>query len=298
MGNTDKTLPALVADKDDIFPEIHQKEGKFLWIKYKKGLTVNDISEFARDIINFSIKEITNIKKQLSVLHKTDGETSLLLCELLESSKKLYGDLQFSTNLLDDALQKIEKNSESVSRICKRLKVFIEISREEQADNISRFEEINGKIKNIEEQTQSLLKKEESYLQQIMQLREICVSYEVFKSLESRVNSTENSIVQLKDDATIIKENVRKLQQTCVSNEEFQKLISRVIISEGKIKTVEEKIKEDIAQLQSNNKTILERVQNLEKAINKKSFLDTMWYKASVGVAALVALGISIFSVL
>lgn len=58
------------------------------------------------------------------------------------------------------------------------------------------------------------------------------------------------------------------------------------------------RLKEDIAQLQSNNETLLERVQNLEKAINKKSFLDSMWYKASVGVAALVALGISIFSVL
>ena len=45
MGNTDKTLPTLVTDKDDIFPEIQQKEGKFLWIKYKKGLTDNDISE-------------------------------------------------------------------------------------------------------------------------------------------------------------------------------------------------------------------------------------------------------------
>ena len=94
MGNTDKTLPALVTDKDDNFPEIQQKEGKFLWIKYKKGLTDKDISEFARDITNFSIKEITNIKKQLSVLHKTDGDTSLLLCELLESSKKLYGDFR------------------------------------------------------------------------------------------------------------------------------------------------------------------------------------------------------------
>ena len=58
------------------------------------------------------------------------------------------------------------------------------------------------------------------------------------------------------------------------------------------------RLKEEIAQLQSNNKTILERVQNLEKTINKKSFFDTMWYKASVGVVALVALGISIFSVL
>ena len=27
MGNTDKTLPTLVTDKDDIFPEIQQKEG-------------------------------------------------------------------------------------------------------------------------------------------------------------------------------------------------------------------------------------------------------------------------------
>ena len=58
------------------------------------------------------------------------------------------------------------------------------------------------------------------------------------------------------------------------------------------------RLKEEIAQLQSNNKTILERVQNLEKAINKKSFFDTMWYKASVGVAALIALGISIVSIL
>ena len=56
--------------------------------------------------------------------------------------------------------------------------------------------------------------------------------------------------------------------------------------------------RDELYKLQSNNKTLLERVQNLEKAINKKSFLDTMWYKASVGVAALVALGISIFSVL
>lgn len=55
-----------------------------------------------------------------------------------------------------------------------------------------------------------------------------------------------------------------------------------------------ENLKEDIAQLQSYNDKLQKQVQEL----SKKSFLDTMWYKASVGVAALVALGISIFSVL
>ena len=205
MGNTDKTLPTLVTDKDDIFPEIQQKEGKFLWIKYKKGLTDNDISEFARDITNFSIKEITNIKKQLSVLHKTDSETSLLLCELLESSKKLYGDLQFSTNLLDDALQKIEKNSEIVSGICKRLKTIIGIYKEETANSISRLERIDTQIKNLEKQIQSLSEKEDSKLQQIIQLRETCVSYDAFKSLESRVNGAEEKTKHLDDYAAIVK---------------------------------------------------------------------------------------------
>ena len=81
------------------------------------------------------------------------------------------------------------------------------------------------------------------------------------------------------------------LKQNSVSNEEFTNLISC-------IKSLEEILKEDIAQLQSNNETLLERIQNLEKVINKKSFLDTMWYKASVGVAALAALGISIVSIL
>lgn len=296
MGNTDKTLPTLVTDKDDIFPEIQQKEGKFLWIKYKKGLTDNDISEFARDITNFSIKEITNIKKQLSVLHKTDSETSLLLCELLESSKKLYGDLQFSTNLLDDALQKIEKNSESVSGVCKRLKTIIGIYKEETANNISRLERIDTQIKNLEKQIQSLSEKEDSKLQQIIQLRETCVSYDAFKSLESRVNGAEEKTKHLDDYAAIVKEDVRKLQRTCASNEEFRTLVSRMEIAEDKINVVSKSlnIKDDIAQLQRNNDELQKQVQKL----SKKSFFDTMWYKASVGVAALVALGISIFSVL
>lgn len=296
MGNTDKTLPTLVTDKDDIFPEIQQKEGKFLWIKYKKGLTDNDISEFARDITNFSIKEITNIKKQLSVLHKTDSETSLLLCELLESSKKLYGDLQFSTNLLDDALQKIEKNSESVSGVCKRLKTIIGIYKEETANSISRLERIDTQIKNLEKQIQSLSEKEDSKLQQIIQLRETCVSYDAFKSLESRVNGAEEKTKHLDDYAAIVKEDVRKLQRTCASNKEFRTLVSRMEIAEDKINVVSKSlnIKDDIAQLQRNNDELQKQVQKL----SKKSFFDTMWYKASVGVAALVALGISIFSVL
>ena len=296
MGNTDKTLPTLVTDKDDIFPEIQQKEGKFLWIKYKKGLTDNDISEFARDITNFSIKEITNIKKQLSVLHKTDSETSLLLCELLESSKKLYGDLQFSTNLLDDALQKIEKNSEIVSGICKRLKTIIGIYKEETANSISRLERIDTQIKNLEKQIQSLSEKEDSKLQQIIQLRETCVSYDAFKSLESRVNGAEEKTKHLDDYAAIVKEDVRKLQRTCASNEQFRTLVSRMEIAEDKINVVSKSlnIKDDIAQLRRNNDELQKQVQKL----SKKSFFDTMWYKASVGVAALVALGISIFSVL
>lgn len=296
MGNTDKTLPTLVTDKDDIFPEIQQKEGKFLWIKYKKGLTDNDISEFARDITNFSIKEITNIKKQLSVLHKTDSETSLLLCELLESSKKLYGDLQFSTNLLDDALQKIEKNSESVSGVCKRLKTIIGIYKEETANSISRLERIDTQIKNLEKQIQSLSEKEDSKLQQIIQLRETCVSYDAFKSLESRVNGAEEKTKHLDDYAAIVKEDVRKLQRTCASNEEFRTLVSRMEIAEDKINVVSKSlnIKDDIAQLQRNNDELQKQVQKL----SKKSFFDTMWYKASVGIAALVALGLSIFSVL
>ena len=296
MGNTDKTLPTLVTDKDDIFPEIQQKEGKFLWIKYKKGLTDNDISEFARDITNFSIKEITNIKKQLSVLHKTDSETSLLLCELLESSKKLYGDLQFSTNLLDDALQKIEKNSESVSGICKRLKTIIGIYKEETASSVSRLERIDTQIKNLEKQIQSLSEKEDSKLQQIIQLRETCVSYDAFKSLESRVNGAEEKTKHLDDYAAIVKEDVRKLQRTCASNEEFRTLVSRMEIAEDKINIVSKSlnIKDDIAQLQRNNDELQKQVQKL----SKKSFFDTMWYKASVGVAALAALGISIVSIL
>ena len=53
-------------------------------------------------------------------------------------------------------------------------------------------------------------------------------------------------------------------------------------------------IKDDIAQLQRNNDELKKRVQEL----SKKSFFDSVWYKAAVGVAALVALGISIFSVL
>lgn len=296
MGNTDKTLPTLVTDKDDIFPEIQQKEGKFLWIKYKKGLTDNDISEFARDITNFSIKEITNIKKQLSVLHKTDSETSLLLCELLESSKKLYGDLQFSTNLLDDTLQKIEKNSESVSGICKRLKTIIGIYKEETANSVSRLERIDTQIKNLEKQIQSLSEKEDSNKQRIIQLQETCVSYDVFKSFESRVSGAEETIKLLSDDAAIIKENIRELQQNCASNEELRNLISRIEVAEGEIKVVSEalSIKEDIAQLQRNNDELQKRVQEL----SKKSFFDTMWYKAAVGVAALVALVMSIISVL
>ena len=296
MGNTDKTLPTLVTDKDDIFPEIQQKEGKFLWIKYKKGLTDNDISEVARDITNFSIKEITNIKKQLSVLHKTDSESSLLLCELLESSKKLYGDLQFSTNLLDDALQKIEKNSESVSGICKRLKTIIGIYKEETANSVSRLERIDTQIKNLEKQIQSLSEKEDSKLQQIIQLRETCVSYDAFKSLESRVNGAEEKTKHLEDYAAIVKEDVRKLQRTCASNEEFRTLVSRMEIAEDKINVVSKSlnIKDDIAQLQRNNDELQKQVQKL----SKKSFFDTMWYKASVGVAALAALGISIVSIL
>ena len=48
------------------------------------------------------------------------------------------------------------------------------------------------------------------------------------------------------------------------------------------------RLKEDIAQL--------ERVQNLEKAINKKSFFDSIWYKGAIGIIALSALAISIFT--
>ena len=52
MGNTDKTLPTLVTDKDDIFPEIQQKEGKFLWIKYKKGLNEDIIDEIDNELLD------------------------------------------------------------------------------------------------------------------------------------------------------------------------------------------------------------------------------------------------------
>ena len=51
--------------------------------------------------------------------------------------------------------------------------------------------------------------------------------------------------------------------------------------------------KEEIAQLQRNNDELQKRVQEL----SKKSFFDSVWYKAAVGVAAFVALGLSIISV-
>ena len=86
------------------------------------------------------------------------------------------------------------------------------------------------------------------------------------------------------------------MQRTCASNEEFRTLVSRMEIAEDKINVVSKSlnIKDDIAQLQRNNDELQKQVQKL----SKKSFFDTMWYKASVGVAALAALGISIVSIL
>ena len=66
------------------------------------------------------------------------------------------------------------------------------------------------------------------------------MSYDVFKSFESRVSGAEETIKLLNDDVAIIKENIRELQQNCASNEELRNLISRIEIVEDKIRLVSE----------------------------------------------------------
>lgn len=113
---------------------------------------------------------------------------------------------------------------------------------------------------------------------------------EYYRQLESCIKEYSIAIDHFNEELLIVRNSYKQ---------DFESTKKSLIDSTCNIiGSLEQDINEEIAQLQSNNETLLERVQNLEKAINKKSFLDTMWYKASVGVTALVALGISIFSVL
>lgn len=117
-------------------------------------------------------------------------------------------------------------------------------------------------------------------------------------------------VTSIAANRTVLRELEFKLREA--SEEELSELarqeIEAVILQLRAQENIQNKIdrnerilrehRDELYKLQSNNKTLLERVKNLEEVINNKSFLETMWYKASVGVAALAALGISIVSIL
>ena len=285
MSNTNKTLPNHVSNKDEDFPKLQQTERDFLGLKIST-LSKENISNYATDIFNFVEKEIAIIKNQLSVLHKTDSEISSLLCEVLYMLQEIYEDLASRSTFWEDALHEIEGNSECVARISKQLKAII---------------------------------------LQLKQLQDTCVSYDVFKILESRVENIEESINKRIDEINKqLGEKINKvyLESTRQINEKSKELDAnteqklqeyklniqeQIELQEAKIeeyrKETENKLSRELLGLQGKYvasdelETLLKRYLHLESKVSKKSFFDSMWYKVSVGVAALSALAISILGI-
>ena len=109
---------------------------------------------------------------------------------------------------------------------------------------------------------------------------------EYYKQLESSIKEYSKAIERFNEELNTVRNSYKQ---------DFEATKKSLIDSTNDIiGRLEEKQKEDIAQLQRNNDELKKRVQEL----SKKSFFDSVWYKAAIGVAALVALGLSIISVL
>lgn len=253
------------------------------------NIAFSQIKKFDENIKSSSesAKFLANSAKQKKAGWSLFGGDKKEAIEALQLAVKCQSDV------LDDSIEAIKNLFENQEKFAKCISYLYGLGVTSIAANRTVLRELELKLRDASEKELSELARQEIEVV-ILQLR-------AQENIQNKIDRNERILREHRNELNMLNEKTASALRLKEDIAQLQSNNERVLrehrnelnmLNEKTVSTLG--LKEEIAQLQRNNDELKKRVQEL----SKKSFFDSVWYKAAVGVAALVALGISIFSVL
>ena len=227
-------------------------------------ITIKQLEESLKDassgeLNEYAREELKNIIRQLR------AQRDVWLCiEKFEKSKKV--------------LDEVGREVNELKQLCNK-KHLLELLNEE-------FSNIETKVNEVE----FLINK---------QIRTIQIELEKYSDEINKVSLKNNN--QIKEKFEELNANIEQKLEEQKSNIREQILVQEARIEEYR-KEIEDKLSRELLGVQDKYianedfEILLRRYQILENKVYEKSFFDSIWYKGAIGIIALAALAISIFT--
>lgn len=221
--------------------------------------------------VNNLLKKVKLIEKQIETLQEVAKEHA----EFKESISKLIKDLEATKNELEGKIAELQKAMEENDQNIKNMieqavqefdKKLLELSKEIDAEISAKYNELDGRIRKLEEQ---------------------------YESLQEKQNATEKAISDLKEEIANLKESQleekQKLENALKQLEELnQKLTDNLERIDGKLEELDNAAKENAQNLEQLREDTKNDILNLKNEVDGKiNEIDTQLEGISDAVSEL-----------
>ena len=221
--------------------------------------------------VNNLLEKVKLIEKQIETLQEVAKEHA----EFKESISKLIKDLEATKNELEGKIAELQKameeNDQSIKNMIEQAvqefdKKLLELSKEIDAEISAKYNELDGRIRKLEEQ---------------------------YESLQEKQNATEKAISDLKEEIANLKESQleekQKLENALKQLEELnQKLTDNLERIDGKLEELDNAAKENAQNLEQLREDTKNDILNLKNEVDGKiNEIDTQLEGISDAVSEL-----------
>lgn len=241
--------------------------------------------------VNNLLEKVKLIEKQIETLQEAAKEHA----EFKESISKLIKDLEATKNELEGKIAELQKamdeNDQNIKNMIEQTvqefdKKLLELSKEIDAEIFAKYNELDGRIRKLEEQYESLQEKQNATEKAISDLKEEIANLkesqlEEKQKLENALKQLEELNQKLTDNLERIDGKLEKLDNAAKENaqnlEQLREDTKNDILNlknevDGKINEIDtqlEGISDAVSQLQNTVQTLNTRYDELDKRINE-----------------------------
>lgn len=241
--------------------------------------------------VNNLLEKVKLIEKQIETLQEAAKEHA----EFKESISKLIKDLETTKNELEGKIAELQKAMEENDQNIKNMieqtvqefdKKLLELSKEIDAEISAKYNELDGRIRKLEEQYQSLQEKQKATEKAISDLKEEIANLEESQleekqKLENALKQLEELNQKLTDNLERIDGKLEELDNAAKENaqnlEQLREDTKNDILNlknevDGKINEIDtqlEGISDAVSKLQDTVRNLNTRYDELDKRINK-----------------------------